>query len=163
MTDLTQTILKALTTEQLLAELKRRGIEPVLVPSLEKAPTSFVISTLLDRLEADGTEYDNDRGVRRLAKCLVKDYAQLVVQGIRDDHNEVLNCFNDAELWDAISDTDIAFDNLDDEDIWERLSEAFREEKTNGLDGKRYELLSRLSEARDALADIRDVLEGTEG
>ena len=159
MTDLTQTILKALTDEQLLAELKRRGIEPVLVPSLEEAPTRFVLATAIDRLEADGTEDDSNRGVRRLVKCLVKNYAQLVMQGIRDDHNELLNGFNDAELWEAISDTDVAFDNLDDEDIWEHLSEPFQEEKTRGFGAKRSELLSRLSEARDALADICDALE----
>lgn len=150
-------IVEQLPTELLQHELKRRGVEPVMVPGLEQAPDIFVVNTLLTRMEDDSFCVPVER-VKRVLALLHHHFPDTVVRYIRSNLDEV---DDDVALWDAITDKmAILEDRCSDDELWDAMTcEGQAHRRVDGtrmrevLDGLREQIVSAIDDAVSELGD----------
>lgn len=153
-------LVQQLPTELLLAELKRRGVEPCIVPGIEQAPDLFVFETLVGRLTDHKLSLPAGRA-RQLLGLLHHHYPNVVTKYCRI---EVLSDIDDTTLWETIADKDaILCDRVSDDALWEAMSPNSQQNKR--VSGSYFkEVLQGLRENLvSAVDDAIDELEGGEG
>ena len=148
---LEQTLLAQLDTQLLLEELKRRGQEPTVVPGLEQAPDLFVLNTLVDRLRKDAT--------------FTKDQVALLLHGLLKKHPDTLMLFGIQAivpllaadtLYDAIGDKEELLTCYTDDDLWNAISSSGQEEYMR--QGNLDQIADKVREVRSLVNDILEAL-----
>lgn len=153
---LEQAVLNNLDTQSLLDELKRRGVEPCIVPGLEQAPDLFVLETLIGRLDDHEVRVSAAR-VKYLIGQLDEHYSQVLLRYTRE---HLLDVIGDDVLWEAIGDQSSILDHVSDESLWEAISadgqRQYRgdsERLREVLEGLRSKIVDEVDEALNGLED----------
>lgn len=153
---LEQAVLNNLDTQSLLDELKRRGVEPCIVPGLEQAPDLFVFETLVGRLDDHEVRVSDER-VKYLIGQLDNRYSRVLLKYTREN---LLDVIGDEVLWEAIGDQSSILDRVSDESLWEAISadgqRSYRgdsEKLREVIEGLRSKIIDEIDEALNGLED----------